>query len=347
MSRLEHKDLFASLAIVRSRRASDALKRQLDSFAERVLAGSRPIRGEEALGKGLPVYRSHGTPWPHGRRAFLAKTPPFTSGNPDPQYTARTDGTAEGAYFNIEARGNPLQGFLSAGVSGGVWRNADWTGETFYSELPDRWIGGDAISARASILQAADLPQRLGSQIAVSAWVYWNPVYPNWAEGGFGTTNLIYDAFYMEPGLPNAPVNGLVGVSASLELSVSLVSGEQEVLNASTATNVLCVGANAEYYGNVDDKVEAPFLFFDFIAAGNPWQLIPLSVTLPANAEADQMVVEVSLNVSGCRAGVNDPNAGNVLIAFQDLYYGVLPVGFKPSSPNSFAIQRIVAISPY
>lgn len=342
MSYLKHDDLLASLAEIRSQRASNSLNTQRIRFGNRVLAGSRPVTGEVALGKGSPVYRSHGYPAPHPRRAFIARTAPFTSGAPHPEFTARTEGTAEGSYFNIESYGNPVQGFLSAGVSGGIWRDADWTGDTFHSELPDRWLFGDAISARASILQSADLPDKLGSQIAVTAGVYWNPAYPNW----FGT-DFIYDAFYMEPGLPSAPFNGFVGVTASLELSVSLMSGEQEVLNASYGVPVLNVGANAQYYGNVDDKVEAPFLFFDFICSGNAWQLIPLSVTLPASEDAQQIVVEVSLNVNALRGGVNDPDAGNVLIAFQDLYHGVSPVGFKPSSPNPFAVQKITAISQF
>lgn len=347
MSRLEHANLLASFAKVRNQRASAAVKAQLNNFTNRVMAGSRPVIGEEALGKRTPAYPSYGFPWPHSRRAFLAKTAPFTSGDPDPEYTAHTDGTAKGAYFNIESCGNPARGFLSAGVSAGIWRDADWSGKTFYSELPDRWLLGDAISAKASILQTADLPDKLGSNITVNAGVYWNPMYPNWAAGGFGTANLIYDAFYLEPGLPDAPGNGFVGVTAYLEISVSLMSGEQELLNASSATNVLSVGVDAQYYGNVDDKVPAPYLFLDFISSGNPWQLIPLSVTIPASAGARQMVVEVSLNVFGLRAGVNDPNAGNVAVAFQDLYHGVSPVSFRPSAPNPFAVQRITAISPF
>ncbi|MGB8524646.1 MAG: hypothetical protein WCD43_16905 [Candidatus Acidiferrales bacterium] len=279
------------------------------------------------------------------RDVFLVKTFPYTKGEPDPQNTLHTAGTAQGAYFNIEEFGDPLRGRLSVGVSAGVTKDADWSGKAFYSELPERWIFGDAISSSASVTQVSALPAGLavGSYIHGDVGFSWDPMYPATPED---SENLLYNAISLTPGTSDSALGGFVGVSAMAELTITLLSDGGAVSSGKATQNLLTVGADAQFYGNgVQDKIAAPFLFLDFAFAGNPWAILDLQASVPYVDGAKQVIVETSVNLVGARGGVNDPNGGWVTAAFMDLYEGASPVSYIPFAPNPFLIRGITAFS--
>jgi hypothetical protein len=325
-----------------------SLALQLDHLARRVRETSRFAQaGVSTKGVTKPTSRhlmpkkKHFPP----PDLFLVKTFPYTEGQPDPEYTAHTPGTAKGAYFNIEALGDRQRGRLSVGVSAGLVKDADWSGKTFYSDLPERWILGDAISSSASLAQVAELPGGLaqGSHIYGDVQFGWDPMYPAFlADAG----NLLYGAIDLTPGSSDSALGGFVAVSAMAEITVTLLSDEGAVSSGSAYQTILNAAADAEFYGNgVQDKTPAPFLFLDFVFADNPWGIVQLQAGAPYVEGAKQVMIETSVRLVGARGGVNDPNGGWVSAAFMDLYEGASPVTYLPFAPNPFLIIRISAFS--
>jgi hypothetical protein len=353
----DNERLIEAYRKLRSEQSANALAAQLKTFTGRVCETSRHVPAglagtaseERIRSLAFPTTpKSPDTRFPRFPRqnVFLVKSPPYTSGMPDPQQTTRTAGTASGAYFNIEAFGDPARGRLSVGVSAGITRDADWTGKTYYSQLPDRWLLGDAITSTASVLEIVDIPQGLASGSSLSAAVQfgWDPMYP----GGFaGSTNLLLNSLENVAGLPNSAMGGFVGVSAMAELTVSLVSGDTILQSGQAFTPILQLGIDAQSYGDESsiDKLPAPYLFLDFAFNGNPWGIINLLAGASPADGAKQMFIETAVRLVGARGGVNDPNAGYVTAAFMDLYEGASPVSNVPNAPNPFVVNRITAFS--
>lgn len=327
----------------------NSLASQLDALAQRVRETSTFVSPEvtaKGVTKPTSLYCPPAKKFFPPRNVFLSKTFPYTEGSPDPEQAVHTPGTAQGSYFNIESYGDARRGRLSVGVSAGIIKDADWTGQTFYSELPDRWLLGDAITSSASITQISALPHGIhpGSYINADVGFAWDAMYP----ASFPTTeDLLFNAIDLTPGTSASALGGLVAASAMVEMTISLLSGSGDVLSSGTASqNILNVGVDAVSYGNgVQDKVAAPFLFLDFAFFGNPLGTIDLQARAPFKAGANQVSIETSVRLVGLRGGVNDPNGGWVIAAFQDIYEGASPVSFIPFSPNPFLVRRITAFS--
>jgi hypothetical protein len=313
-------------------------RRQL---AQSAAASSSTSNG---LAPSAPAFMKRRIPRPN---VFFVKSPPYTLGRPSPEYAVRTSGTAMDAYYNIEALGDASTGHLSVGVAAGVYRNADWSGNTYYSDLPDRWLFGDAISSAASILQIVDVPQNIavGSNVYADVQISWDPRYPsspNWRYYGEG---LLYDAIDNVPGLSSSALNGFVGVTAAVELVVSLVSGSTIVGQSQVSSNILSLGVDAEFAGKVTDKVGAPYLFLNFAFASNPWAIVSLRTGAQLVQETQQMLIDTTVRLFGLRGGVSDPDAGHVNAAFMDFPGAASPVSWVPLRPNPFVLNRITAFS--
>jgi hypothetical protein len=319
---------------------------QLDRLAQRVRETSKFAHpGMIIEGVTAPSWR-HLAPEKKSlppRNAFLVTTFPYTEGAPNPENAVHTPGTATGAYFNIEEFGDPRRGRLSVGVSAGITRDADWTGDTLYSELPDRWIFGDAISSAASVTQISALPPGLPARSYIHALVgfSWDPM-----PIGSDAENLLYQSIALTPGTSDSAHGGLVAVSLEAEITVTLLADGVALSSGTASQTILNAAVNAQFYGTgVQDKTPAPFLFLDFAFAGNPWANLQLQASAPFVEGANQIAVEASATLVGARGGVNDPNGGYVIAAFIDLFEGASPVSYLPFYPNPFLVTGITAFS--
>jgi hypothetical protein len=319
---------------------------QLDRLAQRVRETSRfahpglVIEGVTAPSLRHIAFEKKSLP---PRTAFLVTTFPYTEGAPNPENAVHTPGNTAGAYFNIEEFGDPRRGRLSVGVSAGIMKDTDFTGDTLYNELPDRWIFGDAISSAASVTQISALPSGLptGSHIHTLVGFSWDPM-----PFGLDAENLLYKSIALTPGTSDSAHGGLVAVSLEAEITVTLLADGVALSSGTAKQTILSTAVNAQFYGNgVQDTNPAPFLFLDFAFAGNPWANLQLQASAPFVEGAKQIAIETSATLVGARGGVNDPNGGYVIAAFIDLFEGASPVANLPFWPNPFLVTGITAFS--
>jgi hypothetical protein len=333
----------------RNERSSRVSANQIQALANRVLNRSKRGSGQRSPAATDATFLFLNRPLGiSSQNVFFDNGPPYTSGSPNPEYTERTGGTAESPYyFNIEALGNPANGHLSVGISAGTIRGADWTGGTYYSNLPGRWMWGDMIQGSASILQVVDLPTGLkpGTPLSANVALSWEITFPaiyvitdpNWYK------QLYRDALRTVPGSSNSPMGGFVGVTAVVNLDVSIISDTAVLATSQDSQQILGLGVDAQNYGDaVQDKAPADYLWFDFAFADNhPWTVINLLGSLGFVEGAKQMLVEITVRLVGARGGVADPNAGWVTAAFLDIGNGASPVADIPGRPNPFVVNRI------
>jgi hypothetical protein len=339
----------------REERMSKSVTAQLEAFANKVRQISKhlppPELSEPSLERQINVEPAH-APVPNVRLAlpgaFQVHTSPYTSGNPDPQLAINTPGNDPGTFFNIESFGDPVRGHFSVGVSAGNIEG-DFGGGNFYSELPDRWLLGDAITSAASLIQVINIDDAFKAKSVLYADVQfgWDPMYP----GGFeGAEDLLLGALSTIPGSKNSVLGGFVGVDVVVELTVSLVSEAAVLSSGQTSEQILQFAVDAEFPGNVDDKAPMAPLFRSFIFDHNPWNPVDLQASAPYRAGAKQLVIETTVRLIGARGGVNDPNAGHVVAAFQDIDIqdvnnGVSQVSYIPYAPNPFFLREIRAFT--
>lgn len=321
---------------LRTEQSSQAYANQVAQFATKVneaLTNPRPVdvmkvdakKKEGRLRNDVPGALK--TQFPHTTLVF-SKRPPFTSGSPNPATSVSTGGTYSDAYPNISTFGNPVNGHLSVGVSAGVQTvfAFDPSGMFGYTYLPDRWLLGDAISSTASILQLIDLPLDLkaGGALQTTVQFGWSPMPPAILSAEL-PQNYLFNALQNVPGSITAPLKGFVGVSAMVELSVSLEADGRILGQSQTFNNFLNLGINAEFPGLVSDFNAGSYLFLDFAFSSDPHETIDLVASIPYTPEAMHLIVETTVRLMGLRGGVNDPNAGYVLAGFID---------FNPTNTN-------------
>jgi hypothetical protein len=340
----------------REERMSKSVAAQLEAFAQKVRQTSKHVPptevSEPSLERAIHVEPAHARV-PHKRLplpgAFQVHSAPYTSGLPDPQLAINTPGNDPGTFFNIESFGDPVRGRFSVGVSAGNVKNADWTGGSYYSELPDRWLFGDAITSTASLIQVINIDDAFKAKSVLYADVKfgWDPRYP----GGFeGAEDLLLGALSNTPGSKNSALGGFVGVDAVVELTVSLVSEAALLSSGQSSEQILQFAVDAEFPGNVQDQLPRPPLFRSFIFDQNPWNPVYLQASAPYREGAKQLVIETTVRLIGARGGVNDPNAGYVIAAFQDIDVqntanGPSQVSYLPLAPNPFVLSEIRAFT--
>jgi hypothetical protein len=337
---------------LRENQSAQAFETQTAQFADRVSKAKDLPEVQEQPGESKNLKQTdvhHSAPRPTRKRIprnhiFFVRHAPYTYGFPSPEYATRTPGTGQGAYHNIEAYADHSNGRLSVGIAAGIIRDADWTGKTYYNELPDRWQFGDAIRTQASIAEIVDIPRTLlgGSTLYADVDFRWEPMYPSNFDGG--NNAFLYNAIENTPGLSSSPLDGFVGVSATAELAITLMSGDTVLGHNQTQNGLLSLGINAKDYGLVQDKIAAPFLFLDF-AFSPVWKQINLLTSILNIEGALQLIIETTVYLTGYRGGVNDRGAGFVTAAFMDLYNGATPVSNVPFSPNPFVVNGITAYS--
>lgn len=339
----------------RKKQSAETLSAQLEAFSQKVGLskgqGQTGSPGRVADHMGGAVTRAPaGDPKQSPSYVEILDTPPpYSSGHPNPDQAIQTPGS--NSAVNIEAFGNPANGRLSVGISGG---RIDQTGFTrgpgnpeYFLQMPERWLGGDAISSTASVSQIIEFPpgQRFGANVVVEGHFGWVPdigAVPHFSKKLIDP-NLVglSGAVVYNPGSVDSTMSGFVGVCAYFELAGTLMS-ESEILGGNSAdATILNLGVNAVLTGETPDNYTGKFLFRDWAFDHDIHRQITIQTQLPLVESARQLIVEATVRLIGMRGGVNDPQGGYINAAFADR--DAAKTATKPSLPCPFAVRRLSA----
>ena len=246
----------------------------------------------------------------------------YTQGTPNPELlwntiTGQTTTDIMNTY--VQALADPTSGQISLSVLGG--NHFDAFGIVADSApMPDRWVGGDAITTYGTETYIYDLPagQKIGGKVLSVAATFYSP-NDDWApiaNNADPTDALsgIYGCFSLEPGQPGSPGSGFVAATANIDLRVTLMSDSGIVTSGEDGLTVFQAGRTRSIPGG--DNGEVNVLYQEWLLA-KPGQSQALNVSLPYSEGIRQIAVDAEVSIGGYRMGVGDPHAGGVAIAFQ------------------------------
>ncbi len=322
---------------LRAEQASKILAGQLEAFAV-------TIRGEQS-GPSHGRLAQERIPGPFSTEIFSA-VPPFTAGNPNPAQQVYPLPNSQPQLISIQEFGDPLTGQISVGVNGGMITGGGFGGgnnKPFLIPMPDRWLLGDAITSSASLFQVADIPPRiLGTGVVASAEFGWQvQQIPNVPV----SLDSLGEAIIYQPGSIESSLKGLIGVVLYVEVAVSLIQGAKVLASNVVEENILNLAINAELRGATPDETNNEYLSRVWAFDGDINRTLNLSVTIPLNERADKLVVESRVVLVGLRGGIDDPAAGWVNAAFQNVSKMAPQTGIEPQRACPFIVRRMSAIT--
>ena len=262
-----------------------------------------PLAPKEALAPLPPPF-----PQP---KFTLSQSPPYAIGNPSPERTVQTPGSLGGV--TIEAFGDETTGQISLAVAGGNFPGGGFGATPPNIEpMPDRWLGGDAITSNASISQEFAIPNKVspGSHFFVDVDFGWTSD-PNHKDPA-----VLEESRYYVPGSSEAYLNGFVGMSVDFHLNVFVLSANKLRSSSTTSRNVLSRGVDNDFYGYQNDRVAKPFVFNDWAFQGDVTRTVSLATVVHNAKLVTRVVVEASVSLIGFRGGVADEKGGCIVAAF-------------------------------
>jgi hypothetical protein len=237
------------------------------------------------------------------------------------------------AYVATQAFANPLTGAICLGLSGGNDFYSHGGVFTMSAPLPERWILGDMISSSASIFQVIDAAGMFRGQQTIAISVGLNNAAVDEATSPFGLEGL----YGLNAGLVTSALSGLVGLSGVVSINATVLS-KGNVASMTTQSFMFMKQAINSSYGALGIIWgEGSNLLID------EWKFVDGSVDLGAtvevNATIDQIIVEVRVEIAGMRGGIDDPGAGLVAAAFNNL--GMPYEAWLPSFPCPYYVSHI------
>jgi len=325
---LAAREQYRKLCILQAERALGFQFQRMTDIAN----GGRPTRSRTLSFSRQPPPAS-----PADIVKVLVAVPPYTSGNPNPEYLFNTTtGTEVPPNTNMTGTdlwefGDPLRGRISIGTIAGI----GWFGGL--SPLTGVWLLGDATTIAASLSQVVGIVdfRQKNTAFECSAEVS-NPL----KLIDFGPSGCIN----LWPGKADAALNGFVGAIGALEMTATLFA-EGSVLSSQSSVSVFAeIAANALTPGTGEQVTFADqFLWaiWDFDAAPN--RTITGTVLIPFNPRAEQLVIETTIRMIACRGGIKDPNGGSVVIDLADGDNGADPftISYYPFSVPKITANRI------
>jgi hypothetical protein len=263
----------------------------------------------------------------------------YTMGSPFPEYTVPFSDPVSGtSSIVVQALASPKDGLISLAFNGGnFFAGSGYLYATY--PMPERWIGGDAVSSQASLYQAYRLPKL----VARSGTYVVNGNLSNPCRGAIDNSQeTLFNDLQLLPGLINSPGSGLVAASGVFTLTVTTIDENWQII-ASISNDVVFLEAafnrivpgSGQY--SMRNLLGVNWLF-------NTSSPVSLVVNLSASKQDVALIVEANVRVVGLRAGVNDPGAGFVSSSFQNVGVGsgVSPV--NQYFPSPFKLNNIEAI---
>ncbi len=228
-------------------------------------------------------------------------------------------------------------------VNGGLISGAGFGGggPAYEIPMPERWLLGDAISSSAAVAQVEEIPTGLTdySHLRVEADFALAPApLKNSVIADPLDECLIY-----HPGLSTSALDGFIGMTVYFEVGATLYSGSTIVGTSSKSQNILTYGINSELTGTTPDNGNSTYVLREWAFESDPTGAIPVSLIIPLDPSADQVIVEARAWLFGLRGGIGDPGAGWVNAAFQNVDANTPQTGVAPSLPCPFAVRRISA----
>jgi hypothetical protein len=335
---------FDSYNTLRKEQSSEALAARLEGFAARIRGSIGRVQLPGPSADRVPLHRPKQSKPPVSW--IFVRSAPYTMADPDPSSIVHPLASYPGI-ISTQAFGDRVRGEISVGVNGGLIDGAGFGGGSapFQIPMPERWLLGDVISSSAALMEVAGIPEETKhhSHAHLSA------------EVGFGLNpavlrNIVIpdplnECLIYHPGLSTAPVSGFIGIVASLEVAITLSHGASILGSKATVQPILDLGINADLRGLTPDNSNYQYLFRDWAYEADPTGSIGISVTIPFNYTADQLTVEARVRLYGLRGGVEDPAAGWVNAAFQNVDQNMPQTGIMPSLPCPFAVRQMSAFA--
>jgi hypothetical protein len=279
-----------------------------------------------ALRRAKPKPRDRFLPRPLGLpTCYFTHNKNYTFARPNPEYISepRANLLKGIGSTEIEEYADALSGKISLGFAGGNWLLAD--GTSFFSSPMPLHGGGvsgfvlkvDGIVTSGSVFDVADvsalqyeIPSTPQTNLVITASVHC-PV----RQFGSGVDQNFDSLFQMRPGLYTSPAQGLIAVTANLNLTASTTANGQ-IVNSSTNSLTLMrriMNSGPGTYGTAFNLItdDCVFLF------PNLFQTASLATSLPLG-NADQLIIEAEIELAGLRIGNNAPGAGYIGATFQD-----------------------------
>jgi hypothetical protein len=322
-------------AAVRKKYRDTPNANQLASFAPSLafLKRSSSPTGERKTSRlRFPAY-------PKGLVYLYNQVGNYTMGSPFPEYTLSFSDPVRGTTGAVvEALASPADGLISLAFCGGnFFLGANYLYGT--APMPERWLGGDAVSSQASLYQANMLPKftaRSGTYVVTGN-------LSNPCRGAIDNSQeTLFNDLQLLPGLITSPANGFVGATGSFGLTATTVDEDWQIIASASSRAVFLEAAfnrivpgSGQY--SMSNLLSVSWLF-------NSSAPLSLSVGLGASKRDFSLIVEAEVHVMGERAGVDDPGAGFVSASFQNIGKGsgVTPVNQYFASP--FKLENIEAL---
>jgi len=273
---------------------------------------------------------------------LFTRTAPYTIGEPDPPAAVRPLEAYPGV-ASSQSFGDRNSGELSVAVNGGLVSGAGFGGGAppYEIPMPERWLLGDALSSSAAVAQVEGLPAglndyshlRVAAEFGLAPAPLKNTVIPDPLD-----ECLIY-----HPGLSTSALDGFIGITAYFEVAATISCRSAIVGSMSTSESILTYGINSELTGTTPDDGNSQYVVREWAFESDPTGAIPVSLIIPFDHSADQVIVEARAWLFGLRGGIGDPGAGWVNAAFQNVNANTPATGVAPSLPCPFAVRRISA----
>ena len=320
---------------LRAEQSSKLMNAQLSLLADQIRAGTSSPASEHRAESRFPG--------PFQTEIFSV-TPPYTSGGPNPPVQVRPLPGSQPQLIGIQEFADPATGLISVGVVGGLVTGGGFGGgnnKPFLIPMPDRWILGDAITSSASLYQVSGITERfVGNEIIATGEFGWQvqeiPNVPVLADS-------FAEAITYNPGSMTSSLKGYVGVVASIDVAASLVQGNKILASNSAGENILNIAIDAELTGTTPDVGNNKYLSRIWAFDGNIGRDLNLTVSIPYDKRADQLVVECKVILAGLRGGIDDPEGGLINAAFQNVNKQTPQTGIEPFRGCPFIVRRMSA----
>lgn len=294
----------------------------------------------------LQIKNHHPWPPPLPAEIFYQACPPYLSGSPNPPYLFKSPGSTNKT-DDVSAWGDPLTGNLSVHISAGdiIWGGFGTAvgGNVYHADMPGRWLFGDSIDSRASIISVIPTTQNNETlvtadtkQVCVSVEYSWD------VEDADKHDKPVDWGLEYAVGKETSPHSGLLGMAVDFSLTLSTLSKHGAVLDKTLApANILSLIVDATHPGNVQAKGDLPTVHFEWFFRESSKKTFTLSATIPFHKDVAHIVAEPDAYLFGGRASIGNKDAGWVGGTFsaRNLCEGSLVMPFVVNNITAYALK--------
>lgn len=284
----------------RKEQSSRVLATRLADFANRTWDAGGLVQGAVADVAHRRLDQSPAISPPAKRPLKLfSRNAPYTIGEPDPPAIVQPL-EGEPKVVSSQSFGDRNRGELSVAVNGGLISGAGFGGgaSPYEIPMPERWLLGDAISSSAAVVQVEGIPTGLEdlSHLRVVADFGLAPA----PLRNTVISDPLDECLTYHPGLDTSALDGFIGITVYFEVAVTLCAGSTIIATSSNSANILTYGINSELTGITPDNNTFKYLLREWAFEGDPTGAIPVSLIIPFDHSADQVIVEARACFTDC-----------------------------------------------